>query len=581
MGRKPMFGKNRGSSTELFATPDRTLDDVRLLSDLLLGMSYILLLGYVRSRPSSKWDEGPGRYMPLPPFALVFGLASAAVFAASKFHKGAEDMEVLLLLLSSSINLLKKSPLNVVMTAVQNDYKIFEMVMAFGFVVSASSAMVADFMSRMVYLLFGSGKRAEEARELDSKIAQAEADAKKNKSPGGKKGKQQQKEQDKKAKATQKAPESKPKPGLPPAGGYEMGLYVVIAVTAMVVTLVAALTFLQTQLPRSKAPKTPEDWFPLFKEILPFRFGVLMLLETVGLLAEPNALFTKKPSGGLQVTSAATALLVRFAAACLLFGAMIVDIGASGQGFMKLLERDMAHMLVVGLFIVTLAVGLVPRYAKAHSTGLTLVVILLASAVGAIVNPASIPAQLHVTPLALHKGLTTTTVMTVPLMMVLGGSMTIGVAMLVGTLVVSLYSEEFAVLAIPCVTAASCAPATPASAAALPHGSHQTAGQSGPVVAEQPLAWRWTPQELVRRLREAPRAQQQQQVHALVPHSREANYVSQWKSKTRKMPALKALKQFASDGANKKPLQLRLDPALFWREHEDLPDILQDPRCEL
>ncbi|GBG24085.1 Glutathione S-transferase DHAR2 [Hondaea fermentalgiana] len=80
--------------------------------------------------------------------------------------------------------------------------------------------------------------------------------------------------------------------------------------------------------------------------------------------------------------------------------------------------------------------------------------------------------------------------------------------------------------------------------------------------------WAWDVDELRERLRQG--GQVNMKVDALVPRKPDENFVSQWKSAKTPMRADDALKRLYQ---GQEKLQLRLDPAVFWREHEVLPDL--------
>jgi hypothetical protein len=91
-------------------------------------------------------------------------------------------------------------------------------------------------------------------------------------------------------------------------------------------------------------------------------------------------------------------------------------------------------------------------------------------------------------------------------------------------------------------------------------------------------SWRWSPEELLRRLAVRPGGAAQR-THALSPRPRGANYVSQHRSEPVDMLVCDALARVT--GGVGEPLQCRLDPSLFWQEHEELPEFLHDRRVQV
>ncbi len=91
-------------------------------------------------------------------------------------------------------------------------------------------------------------------------------------------------------------------------------------------------------------------------------------------------------------------------------------------------------------------------------------------------------------------------------------------------------------------------------------------------------SWRWSPEELLRRLAARPGGAAQR-TRALAPRPRGANYVSQHRSEPVDVLVRDALARVA--GGVGEPLQCRLDPSLFWQQHEELPAFLHDKRVQV
>jgi hypothetical protein len=91
-------------------------------------------------------------------------------------------------------------------------------------------------------------------------------------------------------------------------------------------------------------------------------------------------------------------------------------------------------------------------------------------------------------------------------------------------------------------------------------------------------SWRWSPEELLRRLTARPGGATQR-TRALAPRPSGVNYVSQHRSEPVEMLVRDALVRVA--GGVGEPLQCRLDPSLFWQDHEELPALLRDRRVRV
>mmetsp|Transcript_14484 Transcript_14484/g.16429 ORF Transcript_14484/g.16429 Transcript_14484/m.16429 type:complete len:252 (+) Transcript_14484:429-1184(+) len=95
-------------------------------------------------------------------------------------------------------------------------------------------------------------------------------------------------------------------------------------------------------------------------------------------------------------------------------------------------------------------------------------------------------------------------------------------------------------------------------------------------------AWNWTPKVLLSRYREVlPMLKRDEiETEVLIPKRNNSNIVSQWSSKRKKLDTLEVLKRFQENHL-KDNIQARLEPSLFWREHESLPNILQSRRSQI
>mmetsp|Transcript_20406 Transcript_20406/g.40133 ORF Transcript_20406/g.40133 Transcript_20406/m.40133 type:complete len:271 (-) Transcript_20406:1658-2470(-) len=86
------------------------------------------------------------------------------------------------------------------------------------------------------------------------------------------------------------------------------------------------------------------------------------------------------------------------------------------------------------------------------------------------------------------------------------------------------------------------------------------------------ITWAWDIQELGDRLKDT--GEDESAIcEALLPRDDSENFISQWKSAKKSLKVADALKAVDKDRMR---MQLRLDPALFWRVHERLPDFFYE-----
>lgn len=353
------------------------LDEVStlvFLSDATWAFSFLSLVSYVKQRPHSKRDEGPGKYVPIPKGFLAFSLLSSLIHVAAVAYPGAP-------VVSEIVGILKLAPtvdakpfqLGVlVLDQVNGSY---ELMFALALLILNLSFVVAEVFSILTNLISASTRSELDAVEKATKEAEASRLKKKGKAGASKKALDANPEENRDA-------DGNVYEAVSPASSSTKLISVTLGLCGIAFTVYACATS-----PLIDQISTPAQFFERLRNLIPCHFGVFSLLETLALVTSPQTLFARV-NGKVRATGAGHALMIRTLAVVLFIGSNAMRSLPDPATFMLHQPQEtQIHLLIVFLHLLALVLLFMPSYAEAHPVMSMAFFLYVASIFVCIVNP--------------------------------------------------------------------------------------------------------------------------------------------------------------------------------------------------